>query len=74
MTGYLRTEGAAMTGTGSPDHQANEKRRISNIEDALMHALETVPVPEPSPATAKKLTGADLIAARPEVAIPGTRD
>ncbi len=34
-----------------------------NIEDALMQALETSPVPETRPATAKKRTGADLIAA-----------
>jgi hypothetical protein len=34
-----------------------------NIEDVLMQALETAPAPETRPATAKKLTGADLIAA-----------
>jgi hypothetical protein len=34
-----------------------------NVEDTLMQALETAPVPETRPATAQKLTGADLIAA-----------
>jgi hypothetical protein len=45
---------------------------FQNVEDVLMQALETAPVPETSaftpegdsrPAMAKKLTGADLIAA-----------
>lgn len=34
-----------------------------NIEDALMQALETAPVPKTRTETAKKRTGADLIAA-----------
>jgi hypothetical protein len=34
-----------------------------NVEDTLMQALETAPAPETTPAMAKKLTGADLIAA-----------
>jgi hypothetical protein len=36
---------------------------FQNIEDALMQALETAPELETRPASAKKLTGADLIAA-----------
>ena len=34
-----------------------------NVEDTLMQALETAPIPETKPLTAKKRTGADLIAA-----------
>lgn len=34
-----------------------------NVEDALMQALETAPVPETKPKTSRKPTGADLIAA-----------
>jgi hypothetical protein len=34
-----------------------------NVEDTLMQALETAPVPERMAANATKLTGADLIAA-----------
>ena len=36
---------------------------FQTVEDVIMQALETAPVPEPKPATAKKRTGADLIAA-----------
>jgi hypothetical protein len=36
---------------------------FQTIEDTLMQALETAPIPETSPATANRLTGADLIAA-----------
>jgi hypothetical protein len=36
---------------------------FQNVEDVIMQALETAPIPETRPATAKKRTGADLIAA-----------
>ena len=36
---------------------------FQNVEDVIMQALETAPVPEPKPVAARNRTGADLIAA-----------
>ena len=36
---------------------------FQNVEDVIMPALETAPLPETRPATTRKRTGADLIAA-----------
>jgi hypothetical protein len=40
-----------------------ETGAFRSVEDVILQALETAPVPETKPATAKKRTGADLIAA-----------
>jgi hypothetical protein len=52
----------------SPELEALIMQRMRNggfhnVEDALMQALETAPAPETRSETAKKRTGADLIAA-----------
>ena len=40
-----------------------ETGAFRSVEDVIMQALETAPVPGTKPATAEKRTGADLIAA-----------
>jgi hypothetical protein len=45
---------------------------FQTIEDTLMQALETAPIPETSPATAKETYRCGFDCGHPTVSLPGT--